>query len=217
MPPCKAGHCKYCFDNDCLGKYIAAMPESTPLPAATPAATTPAPPAATTPAPPAATTPAPPAAFYTTESLRPDNSVGLLMKRAMQSILLQIDRRLAAHDLTHAQWLPLYRLSRGECVTMAALARDQAMDPGAMTRALDRLEAKGLVTRERSLQDRRVVKLALTEAGRAAALPVPGVLAEVLNAHLAGFSPNEWLQLLALLQRLVVNGDALRDAARDSE
>ena len=206
------------------------MPDPTPLsapaPAPAPAAPAPAPaPAPATPAPatPAPATPAPatpsapPATFYTAESLRPDNSVGLLMKRAMQSILLQIDRRLAAHDLTHAQWLPLYRLSRGECVTMAALARDQAMDPGAMTRALDRLEAKGLVTRERSLQDRRVVKLALTEAGRAAALPVPGVLAEVLNAHLAGFSPDEWLQLLALLQRLVVNGDALRDAARDSE
>ena len=194
------------------------MPDPTPLSAATPAPATPSPAAPAAPAVPAApASSSAPAAFYTAESLRPDNSVGLLMKRAMQSILLQIDRRLAAHDLTHAQWLPLYRLSRGECGTMAALARDQAMDPGAMTRALDRLEAKGLVSRERSLQDRRVVKLALTEAGHAAALPVPGVLAEVLNAHLAGFSPEEWLQLLGLLQRLVVNGDALRDAARDSE
>lgn len=168
--------------------------------------------------PPPASSPVPPAAvFYTAASLRPDNSLGLLMKRAMQSILLQIDRRLAPHDLTHAQWLPLYRLSRGGCDTVAALARDQTMDPGAMTRALDRLEAKGLVTRERSLQDRRVVKLALTEAGHAAALPVPGVLAEVLNAHLAGFSADEWAQLTGMLQRLVANGDALRDAAKDNE
>ena len=87
----------------------------------------------------------PPADFYTAENLRPETSVGWLNKRVMQSVLLQIDRRLAAHDLTHAQWLPLYRLSRGECDTMAALARDQALDPGAMTRALDRLEAKGLI------------------------------------------------------------------------
>lgn len=160
--------------------------------------------------------PVPPVAFYSPESLRPDNSVGLLMKRVMQSILLQIDRRLAPHDLTHAQWLPLYRLSRGECGTMAALARDQSLDPGAMTRALDRLEAKGLVRRERSLQDRRVVKLVLTDAGRAAAAHVPPVLTEVLNAHLAGFTEAEWQQLLGLLQRMVVNGDALRDPAREA-
>lgn len=157
----------------------------------------------------------PPADFYSAETLRPDNSVGLLIKRVMQSVLLQIDRRLAPHDLTHAQWLPLYRLARGECVTTAALARDQAQDPGAMTRALDRLEAKGLVRRERSLQDRRVVMLELTDAGHAAAQLVPPVLADVLNAHLAGFTAAEWQQLIDLLQRMVVNGDALRDAAKE--
>jgi DNA-binding MarR family transcriptional regulator len=153
-----------------------------------------------------------PAAFYSAASLHPDNSVGLLMRRVMQSLLLQIDRRLAEHDLTHAQWLPLHRLARGDCDTMAALARDQALDPGAMTRALDRLEAKGLLRRQRSRQDRRVVKLVLTDAGRAAAHRVPPVLADVLNAHLAGFTEAEWRQLLVLLERMVVNGDALRDA-----
>ena len=159
----------------------------------------------------------PPAGFYTAESLRPETSVGWLNKRVMQSVLLQVDRRLAAHDLTHAQWLPLFRLSRGGCDTMAALARDQAVDPGAMTRALDRLEAKGLIRRERSVQDRRVVKLALTEAGRAVSLLVPAVLAEVMNAHLAGFTEIEWQVLVGLLQRMVVNGDALRDLGKEAE
>ena len=159
----------------------------------------------------------PPADFYTAENLRPETSVGWLNKRVMQSVLLQIDRRLAAHDLTHAQWLPLYRLSRGECDTMAALARDQALDPGAMTRALDRLEAKGLIRRERSSLDRRVVKLELTDTGRAVSLRVPAVLAEVMNAHLAGFTEPEWQVLVGLLQRMVANGDALRDLAKDVE
>ncbi len=158
----------------------------------------------------------PPADFYSADSLRPDNSVGLLIKRVMQSVLLQIDRRLAPHDLTHAQWLPLYRLARGECLTTAALARDQAQDPGAMTRALDRLEAKGLVRRERSVHDRRVVDLTLTDAGRDAAQLVPPVLADVLNAHLAGFSAAEWGQLLDLLQRMLANGEAMRDAGKES-
>jgi len=159
--------------------------------------------------------PAPPVAFYTPDTLRPDNSVGLLMKRAVQSMLLNIDRSLAPHDLTHAQWLPLYRIARSGGCTIAALARDQAMDPGAMTRAVDRLEVKGLLRRVRSLQDRRVVQLELTDAGRAAAGLVPPVLVDVLNAHLAGFNEAEWLQLIGLLARVVANGQALREPARE--
>ncbi len=156
-----------------------------------------------------------PARFYTAESLRPEASVGALMRRVMQSLLLQIDRRLAAHDLTYAQWMPLYLIARGECATMAALARDQSLDPGAMTRALDRLEAKGLLRRERSVQDRRVVKLELTDAGREVSRHVPAVLSEVLNAHLAGFAESEWRLLIDLLQRMAANGDALRESAKD--
>lgn len=157
--------------------------------------------------------PAPPASFYTPDALRPDNNIGLLMRRALQSIRQTIDRDLAPHDLTQAQWLPLVRIAHGGCATIAALARDQSMDPGAMTRAVDRLEAKGLLRRERSQQDRRVITLVLTDAGRAAAALVPPVAVQVLNAHLAGFSAEEWQQLVALLTRLLANGDALREAA----
>jgi len=159
--------------------------------------------------------PAPPATFYTPDTLRPDNNVGLLMKRALQSVRQTIDRSLAPHDLTQAQWLPLVRIAHGGCTTIAALARDQAIDPGAMTRAVDRLEAKGLLRRERSAPDRRVVTLVLTDAGRAAAALVPPVAVQVLNAHLAGFSPDEWQQLVALLGRVVANGEALREPLRD--
>lgn len=157
----------------------------------------------------------PPAAFYTPDTLRADNNIALLMKRALQSVRQTIDRNLVPHDLTQAQWLPLVRIAHGGCSTIAALARDQAIDPGAMTRAVDRLEAKGLLRRERSAPDRRVVTLVLTDTGRAAAALVPPVAVQVLNAHLAGFSPDEWRQMVALLSRVVANGDALREPARE--
>ena len=84
-----------------------------------------------------------------------------------------------------------------------------------MTRAIDRLEAKGLLRRDRSQLDRRVVDLRLTDAGRDAAQLVPPVLAEVLNAHLAGFSPAEWRQLIDLLQRMLANGEVMREAGKE--
>ena len=150
--------------------------------------------------------------FYRADTLEADESIGLLARKTLQSVLSQVDRGLAPHELTHALWLPLFRLSRGECGTVAELARESSLDPGAMTRALDRLEGKGLVRRSRSLEDRRVVLIELTEAGRAAAAAVPPVLAQVMNAHLAGFTEAEWRQLIGMLQRVVANGAALREA-----
>ena len=151
--------------------------------------------------------------FYSADGYRQEESVGYLMKSVMASISTQVDRRLVSHDLTHAQWVPLFKLAHGECGTVAELARTLQSDPGAMTRALDRLEAKGLVARVRSSEDRRVVNLELTDAGREVASVVPAVLAEVLNLHLAGFSEAEWRSLLGMLTRMRANGEALRAAA----
>ncbi|MEP6506196.1 MAG: MarR family transcriptional regulator [Betaproteobacteria bacterium] len=157
-----------------------------------------------------------PADFYSAEGWKADESVGALIKLVMASITTQVDRRLVDHDLTHAQWVPLFKLAHGECGTVAELARTLQSDPGAMTRALDRLEAKGLVARVRSSEDRRVVNLELTDAGREVAAVVPAVLAEVLNLHLAGFTKEEWRALLGMLGRMRANGDALRAASSNS-
>jgi DNA-binding MarR family transcriptional regulator len=157
----------------------------------------------------------PRANFYKAENYRLEESVGAVMKAVIASIAGQVDRRLVDHDLTHAQWVPLFKLAHGECGTVAELARTLQSDPGAMTRALDRLEAKGLVARTRSIDDRRVVNLELTDAGREVAAVVPAVLAEVLNLHLAGFTEAEWRSLLDMLKRMRANGDALRAASAD--
>lgn len=158
-----------------------------------------------------------PAAFYDRDTYVHEGSVGLLLRRVNDSLRHEVDRRLALHDLTHAQWVPMFKIAKGEVDTMAALARDMCLDPGATTRALDRLETKGLVRRERSQADRRVVKLVATEAGREVAAQVWGVLADVLNAHLAGFDRQELDLLMSLLQRLLTNGDALRNAAAGAD
>ncbi len=153
-----------------------------------------------------------PARFYRAEGYRVDDSVGYLMRRVLVALTQATDRRLVRHDLTHAQWAPLFLLRNAQASTVAELARELQMDPGAMTRLLDRLAAKGLCTRCRSTADRRVVNLTLTAEGAAAADKVPMALAEVLNAHLAGFSRDEWQTLQDLLRRMLLNAEALRDS-----
>ena len=153
------------------------------------------------------------APFYNPTDLSPEDSVGYLMRKVLSSIRTQADGQLATHDLTYAQWLPLYKISRCKDTTVASLARDLENDPAAMTRALDRLETKGLVLRERSTTDRRVVQLALTAEGQKVAAQVPAVLSDVLNGHLSDFTRDEWQTLLGLLRRMQSNGEALRQSA----
>lgn len=148
--------------------------------------------------------------FYLPGQYTAEQSVGYLLNQVLSSILSQADAQLARYKLTYAQWIPLYRLLQQDGSTPIAMARDLSVDPAALTRSLNRLETKGLIRRERSTEDRRVVHLHLTDEGRAVAEHVPGVLASVLNAHLTGFSHSEWQQLLTLLIRMQRNGEALK-------
>jgi DNA-binding MarR family transcriptional regulator len=151
-----------------------------------------------------------PARLYRSAGYTAEESVGYLMRRVMASIVHQADARLVEHGLTSSQWGPLLHLHKAGRSTVAELARCTQVDAGAMTRLLDRLEAKQLCTRQRCTEDRRVVLVDITPKGAAAITEVPAVLSEVLNAHLAGFSKAEWESLKDYLRRMADNGEALR-------
>ena len=155
-----------------------------------------------------------PAAFYRARGYGAEQSVGYLMRQIVTSIARGVDQRLESVGLTNAQWVPLLKLQLGQAATVAELARECQVDAGAMTRMLDRLETKHLIRRVRSSDDRRVVNLELTEDGAKAARLIPGVLCEVQNAHLAGFTVPEWEALKTSLHRMLGNGEALNRAGR---
>jgi DNA-binding MarR family transcriptional regulator len=141
--------------------------------------------------------------FYRAEDYKPDDSVAYLMRRIIAVIGQGIERELEPTGLTNAQWIPLLKLYMGNASTVAELARVCELDAGSMTRLLDRLEAKQLCRRVRSSDDRRVVNLELTEAGRAAARGIPEILCRIQNEHLAGFSHEEWQSLKGYLRRIL--------------
>ncbi len=157
--------------------------------------------------------PVPPADFYRPNAYSADESVGYLLRRLLNSMKQETDKRLEPHGLTNAQWEPLYKLKKCQANTVAEMARELQTDPGATTRLLDRLEAKGLCKRVRSTEDRRVVNLELTPEGEAAADNIPAALASVMNEHLAGFSKTEWQALTGYLRRMLANGENMRDGA----
>jgi len=125
------------------------------------------------------------------------------MKRVAASIVQRADKLLEPHSLTSAQCTPLLRLKHvGGRSTAAELSRWLVIDASAMTRLLDRLEKKALCKRARSTEDRRVVLVELTLDGERAIAGVPQVLCDVMNAHLAGFSRDEWKTLTGYLRRM---------------
>jgi DNA-binding MarR family transcriptional regulator len=148
--------------------------------------------------------------FYTPAEYRPEESVAYLMRRLIGNFASEVAHELDPRGLTNAQWVPLYKLHLGHGTTAAELARNCELDAGAMTRTLDRLEAKNLIKRVRSSEDRRVVNLELTDEGRHAAGQIPEALCKVLNAHLRGFGRAEVELLKAMLLRMLENGIALQ-------
>lgn len=151
-----------------------------------------------------------PPVFYRAETYQTEESIGYLMRRIVTTVSQAVETRMCEPGgPTYPQWVPLYKLHIGAATTVAELARACELDTGAMTRLLDRLEAKGLCRRVRSQEDRRVVNIELTDEGRAAAQEVPYVLSRVQNEHLAGFTVEEWEQLKGYLRRILDNAQAL--------
>jgi DNA-binding MarR family transcriptional regulator len=91
----------------------------------------------------------------------------LNLQRTASLLLLALGRELKPHDLTPAQYNAL-RILRGageDSLTCGEIG-ERLVSPGPdVTRLLDRLEARHLVTRLRDEADRRVVRARITQAG----------------------------------------------------
>jgi DNA-binding MarR family transcriptional regulator len=98
------------------------------------------------------------------------------MNEQERNLLQQIGRTSRAMyaafeaEVGHAlpRWRILQALYRQKNATQKQLARQLAMDPGALTRQMKALEANGMVTRRNAPEDNRLTAVALTPAGIAA-------------------------------------------------
>jgi DNA-binding MarR family transcriptional regulator len=90
-------------------------------------------------------------------------------------------------------------------------------DNGALTRLLDQLEERGFVERQRSDEDRRVVKLDLTAAGRRKVAELLPLAVDGLNNAVSTFSKAEFSDLVRLLNKLVDNLKAQEQARAGGE
>ncbi|WP_343555487.1 MarR family transcriptional regulator [Sphingobacterium sp.] len=106
-------------------------------------------------------------------------------------------------DLTYPQYITMMALWENDEQTVNQLGGKLYLDNGTLTPLLKRLESKSLLTRTRSKEDERVVKIKLTEQGTALkekASCIPMQIFEALKLDYADMT-----QLKALAEKIVKN------------
>jgi DNA-binding MarR family transcriptional regulator len=96
------------------------------------------------------------------------STLALLLReiRAAFWAQMEVELRTAGHELNFSQYITLKELAKGEA-SATDLAHAAQLNPGAMTRLLDKLEQRGILTRVADPHDRRALRIRLTDAGSA--------------------------------------------------
>ena len=134
---------------------------------------------------------------------RTGSALALLFRQVRDAMWARMAKELAhrGHDLTFSQYMTLKKLSAGT-TGATDLARAAELNPGAMTRLLDKLASKGMVVREADPDDRRAVHISLTDAGRTIWNDIDKCGLRVREAALEGLGESERNTLTALLRRV---------------
>jgi DNA-binding MarR family transcriptional regulator len=128
--------------------------------------------------------------------------VGYLVSRIYATNRAQLEAEFEGEDINFTQWRVLMCLRDEIANTAADISRELDHDKGSMTRILDQLEKRGFIQRQRDRDDRRLVFLTLTTAGRAAVNRLVPKLVNFYNDLLEDFSPQDVQLLTQLLTRL---------------
>ena len=131
------------------------------------------------------------------------STLGLLFRQVRDAMWARMEHELAAagHELTFSQYITLKMLAGGSA-GVTDLARHAELNPGAMTRLLDKLEAKGFVTRVADPVDRRALQIHLTPAGLSMWQDVNECGQRVRERAMSGMSDAEREQLTRLLEQV---------------
>lgn len=133
-----------------------------------------------------------------------ETAVGAYVKllRATRAVLARVEPRLTAHGLTTTQLGVLEAILHKGPQTHRDLGRRVLTSAANMTDVIDKLAARGLVARRRSPDDKRQVRVDLTDCGRELIQEMFPRHALDITAAMAGLTPAQLLALSDLLRTL---------------
>lgn len=129
-------------------------------------------------------------------------STYLKLTRASETLWNRLAPGLQRHDLTPSQFGVLEALYHLGSMHQRDLGERILRSSGNMTLVIDNLEKRGLVRRERSVDDRRFIQVHLTEEGARLIRRVFPAHADAITRQLAVLTPEEQRALGNLCRKL---------------
>jgi MarR family transcriptional regulator for hemolysin len=136
---------------------------------------------------------------------------GFLLKEVSRRYVLRFEQRAREMSLTLPSCKVLVNLERNEGISQSRLAELTSIEPMAMVRLLDRMEADGLLERRPDPVDRRARSLYLTPRSKPVLDEIWRLSALTRSETFAGISPSERDVFLDVLARLEDNLRLLED------
>ena len=145
-----------------------------------------------------------------------DISFGYLLNDVTLLFRKHFDRRAVRFGLTRAQWRALKALHRRPGMRQNELAEQLDMEPIAVGRVIDRLQAAGFVERRADPKDRRAWRLHDTEQARGVIDGMEDIARGLRRDATAGISPDDLKIMLAVLDRMKENLQSLDGPSEES-
>jgi len=117
------------------------------------------------------------------------------IRRVFQILNEQSQRIKQETGLTGPQIWAIRVIHEHGPINISDIARRMYLHPTTVLGIVDRLEARDLVSRKRSKDDRRVVWLELTQGGKGLVQSVPEVVQGLLGARLEGIDLNDLAEI----------------------
>lgn len=136
-------------------------------------------------------------------SARYDLRILRALRRIIRGVDIYSHQLAATNQITVPQLVCLLHVVNDGPVTATAISREAQLSASTVVGILDRLEEKGLVARERSREDRRLVRITATAAGAALAQRAPSPLQKTLADALNGLPELEQATIALSLERTV--------------
>jgi DNA-binding MarR family transcriptional regulator len=137
-----------------------------------------------------------------------DEELLVALRRVIRAIDMRSRQLSKEVGLTGPQLLILQKVGKQPNVMVREIADDINLSSATVTSILDRMEARQLVERIRSTQDKRKVGVFLTEQGEKALSTAPLPLQEHFTNRFNALQEWEQSQMVATLQRIATMMDA---------
>ncbi len=143
--------------------------------------------------------------------MKPEDCIFFQLAKASQQGIKYWNQKVSCLGVTAVQAMVLNFLGREDRISSRTLGRRTELDSATLTGILDRLEAGGLVERRPNPNDRRSIRIFLTDKGRQTALDIRKLVKKANTSFLRSLSADEVKNLKSLLERIRIQ-DALHEA-----